>query len=174
MANCFFDMAENIVGKGEKAGCQHFLLYPQCFQKASFSRLSKFGDCMVKDKEPNNSSSIQIHINTTYCCMFHKVTEVLCSSVVKCRTHDLDVQCSSFIGSTRFFVGESLGKALQSHSLVLVMFITLTETRQSETEERAFFQQIRKGYWLLMSSSELFPSMTSFENQGSLLLLWQH
>ena len=29
---------ENIVGKGENAGHQHFLLLPQCFQKASFSR----------------------------------------------------------------------------------------------------------------------------------------
>ena len=25
---------ENIVGKGENAGYQHFLLFPQCFQKA--------------------------------------------------------------------------------------------------------------------------------------------
>ena len=29
---------ENIVEKGENAGYQHFLLFPQCFQKASFSR----------------------------------------------------------------------------------------------------------------------------------------
>ena len=28
---------ENIVGKGENAGYQHFLLFPQCFQKASLS-----------------------------------------------------------------------------------------------------------------------------------------
>ena len=28
---------ENIVGKEENAGYQHFLLFPQCFQKASFS-----------------------------------------------------------------------------------------------------------------------------------------
>ena len=28
---------ENILGKGENAGYQHFLLFPQCFQKASFS-----------------------------------------------------------------------------------------------------------------------------------------
>ena len=28
---------ENIAGKGENAGYQHFLLFPQCFQKASFS-----------------------------------------------------------------------------------------------------------------------------------------
>ena len=27
---------ENIVGKGENAGYQHFLLLPQCFQKDSF------------------------------------------------------------------------------------------------------------------------------------------
>ena len=29
------EMVENIVGKGENAGYQHFLLFPQCFQKAS-------------------------------------------------------------------------------------------------------------------------------------------
>ena len=29
-----FDGVENIVGKGENAGYQHFLLTPQCFQKA--------------------------------------------------------------------------------------------------------------------------------------------
>ena len=28
---------ENIVGKGENAGYQHFLLSPQCFQKSSVS-----------------------------------------------------------------------------------------------------------------------------------------
>ena len=31
-----FDRVENIVGKGENAGYQHFLLFPQCFVKASF------------------------------------------------------------------------------------------------------------------------------------------
>ena len=30
---------ENIVGKGENCGYQNFLLFPKCFQKASFSRL---------------------------------------------------------------------------------------------------------------------------------------
>ena len=34
---------ENNVGKGENAGYQHFLFFPQCFQKASFSRLLKGG-----------------------------------------------------------------------------------------------------------------------------------
>ena len=32
---------ENIVGKGENAGYQHFLLFPQCFQKLSVSKSLK-------------------------------------------------------------------------------------------------------------------------------------
>ena len=32
---------ENIMGKGENAGYQHFLLFPQCFQKYSFSEVVK-------------------------------------------------------------------------------------------------------------------------------------
>ena len=32
-----FDKKENIVGKGENAGHQHFLLFPQCFQKGDKS-----------------------------------------------------------------------------------------------------------------------------------------
>ena len=36
-----FNRIENIVGKGENAGYQHFLRYPQCFQKACFSGASK-------------------------------------------------------------------------------------------------------------------------------------
>ena len=37
------DMVENIVGKGENAGYQHFLLFPQSFQKVSFSGSFKVG-----------------------------------------------------------------------------------------------------------------------------------
>ena len=36
-----FDRVENIVGTGENAGYQHFLLFPQCFEKAFFSDVSK-------------------------------------------------------------------------------------------------------------------------------------
>ena len=36
-----FDRAENIVGKGENVGYQHFLHFPQCFQKASSLRSFK-------------------------------------------------------------------------------------------------------------------------------------
>ena len=46
----FFDTVENIVGKGENGGNQHFLLFPVCFLKTSFSRVLKlrFVWCMVK------------------------------------------------------------------------------------------------------------------------------
>ena len=38
-----FDRVENIVGKGENASYQHFLLFPQCFQKASLPESVKVG-----------------------------------------------------------------------------------------------------------------------------------
>ena len=43
-----FDKVENIVGKGENAGYQHFLLFPQCFQKASSLGVVKSRDCVVE------------------------------------------------------------------------------------------------------------------------------
>ena len=41
-------MMENFVRKGENAGHQHFLLFPQCCQKASGFKVIKSLDC-VKD-----------------------------------------------------------------------------------------------------------------------------
>ena len=43
MMICVLDRLENIVGKGENTGYQHFLLFLQCYQKASFSRSFKVG-----------------------------------------------------------------------------------------------------------------------------------
>ena len=37
------ERVENIVGKGENAGYQHFLLFPQCFQKDSYTGSFKVG-----------------------------------------------------------------------------------------------------------------------------------
>ena len=34
--NFVLERVENIVGKGENAGYQHFLLFPHCFQNFSF------------------------------------------------------------------------------------------------------------------------------------------
>ena len=39
----FCRCTENIVGKGENAGYQHFLLFPQCFQKLSVAESLKTG-----------------------------------------------------------------------------------------------------------------------------------
>ena len=36
-SKCILGWIENIVGKGENAGYQHFLFFPQCFQRASYS-----------------------------------------------------------------------------------------------------------------------------------------
>ena len=38
-----FERVENIVGKGENAGYQHFLLFPQCCQKRSLLGSLKVG-----------------------------------------------------------------------------------------------------------------------------------
>ena len=39
---------ENIEGKGENAGNQHFLFFPQCFQETLFPVVIKSRDCVVK------------------------------------------------------------------------------------------------------------------------------
>ena len=39
MVGFFFEMLENIVGKGENAGYQHFLLFPQCFSEGFLPRV---------------------------------------------------------------------------------------------------------------------------------------
>ena len=38
---------ENIVGKGENAGYQHFPLFSQCFQKLSFPEVPRLGGSVV-------------------------------------------------------------------------------------------------------------------------------
>ena len=38
-----FYTVENIVGKGENPGDQHFLLFPQCFQNFSLTEWLKVG-----------------------------------------------------------------------------------------------------------------------------------
>ena len=43
MTISLFDGVENAVGKGENAGYQHFLLFPQCFLKPSYLGSLKVG-----------------------------------------------------------------------------------------------------------------------------------
>ena len=73
-----FDRVENIVGKGENAGYQHFLLFPQCFENTSLQDTSK-GVIVwerVKEKsredEANRVGSIFMHsaICVLFCSIF--------------------------------------------------------------------------------------------------------
>ena len=43
-----FDGIENVVGKGENAMYQHFLLFPTMISKDFFLGVNKSRDCMVK------------------------------------------------------------------------------------------------------------------------------
>ena len=45
---CIFDRAENTVEKGENAGYQHFLLFPQWFWKVLWFKVVKSWDCVGK------------------------------------------------------------------------------------------------------------------------------
>ena len=47
---CVTDWVENTVGKGENAVYRHFLLFPQCFQKASFPGLLKVVELITQIK----------------------------------------------------------------------------------------------------------------------------
>ena len=49
-----FDRVENIVGKGENAGYQHFLLFPHCFQRAPIRGFFKLGILWYRIKEQFN------------------------------------------------------------------------------------------------------------------------
>ena len=46
-----FDRIEHIVGKGENASYKHFLLFPQCFQKAFYSGSLSSGIVRQRVKE---------------------------------------------------------------------------------------------------------------------------
>ena len=64
---------ENLVGKGENAGNQHFLLFPQCFKKASFSGLFKVpiaanwkGVCLQNTSKPHSYHLKMVIIMTSW------------------------------------------------------------------------------------------------------------
>ena len=46
--NFIFGRILDIVGKGENAGYQHFLVFRECFQKVSFVKVIKSRDCVVQ------------------------------------------------------------------------------------------------------------------------------
>ena len=60
---------ESIVGKGENAGYQHFLLFPQCFQKVSSSGSLKVGIVWERMKDYIYLTHICLSVNL---CNLHK------------------------------------------------------------------------------------------------------
>ena len=48
---------ENIVGKGENAGYQHFLLFQQCFLKLSLLEVLKIVIVWLRDKQDKNMNN---------------------------------------------------------------------------------------------------------------------
>ena len=62
-----FDRVENIVGKGENVGSQHFLLFQQCFQTPFFSGSFKVGTVWHRVKQE------QVSLVTAGYCMFLNV-----------------------------------------------------------------------------------------------------
>ena len=55
---------ENFVGKGENAGYQHFLLFPKCFLKVSFSGMCGNG-LMSFDMQKSDSKQ---EVSAKVCC----------------------------------------------------------------------------------------------------------
>ena len=75
-----FDEVENIVGKGENAGYQHFLLFPNCFQKPSFpgrwkSGLSGKESIYEKNRPMSTAQSAQADMNIHFSivCLIERI-----------------------------------------------------------------------------------------------------
>ena len=50
-----FERVENILGKGENAGYQHFLLFAQCFHELSCIWIGEMNDCFALDLSLSSS-----------------------------------------------------------------------------------------------------------------------
>ena len=61
MLHFLFYKLENMVGKGENTGYQHFLLLPQCFQKAFSSGLGHQRSLLC-DNQSVNKIYVHTHI----------------------------------------------------------------------------------------------------------------
>ena len=66
MMKTLFHSEENIVGKGENAGCLHFFHFPTMFSKAFFIRVVKSQDCLVKGFKEHDSKLISSVITVNF------------------------------------------------------------------------------------------------------------
>ena len=60
-----FDRVENIAGKRENAGDQHFLLFPQCYQRVSLPKFGLCGKGLIHLLSQSFHASVSI--NRAYC-----------------------------------------------------------------------------------------------------------
>ena len=74
-----FDRVENIVGKGENAGYQHFLLFSQCFFKPFLLGVIKSLDCMVKNKKILCKKKKRV-LKLAVCCTVALIDVLVCVS----------------------------------------------------------------------------------------------
>ena len=69
-----FDRVEKIVGKGENAGYQHYLLFRQCFQKTSFSGSLKVGIVWEKlNRSVDTSNSFLVSRFLSKMCPYSRI-----------------------------------------------------------------------------------------------------
>ena len=76
--NFVFGKVENIVEKGENAGYQHFLLFQQCFQKASVLGSLKVGIVWerFKKKNPKNLEKSFFFSADGFHCRFTNINKI--------------------------------------------------------------------------------------------------
>ena len=111
---------ENILGKGENAGYQHFFPFPKMVSKASFLRVvKKLGLCGRVNLGHVLTKGCLFHFRNAFCIIIHHRIldpqshfrqEVLCGSVVKCLTCNPEALGLSHTRSSGFFCGSILGQ----------------------------------------------------------------
>ena len=76
----FFDRVENIWGKGENAGYQHFLQFPQCSQKVSFPKvINSLPNNKILDWSKLKTADNKINVTSSFSfshCVFYPLREL--------------------------------------------------------------------------------------------------
>ena len=67
-----FERVENTVEKGENAGYQHFLLFPQCFTKPSSTRSFKVGIALQRVNPLPNNRNVTFSQIQSFCSQQNK------------------------------------------------------------------------------------------------------
>ena len=77
-----FDRVENIVGKGENAGYQHFLLFLQCFQKGFYLGSLKVVIAWKRVKPPLDLVFANLYLSTSDELSLHFLLKVFVALIL--------------------------------------------------------------------------------------------